>query len=185
MTKSNRKTFKYSELEKLAVGLEEVGVLDDSTDERKRRSLIDWFKRKGYLTKPQQGLAHGLIRSAKIAKGKDRTIEETKLYLCAIAGSQSVKLGMSGCIKKRMKTLQTSSPEKLSLKWQYFVGYDRLHAMKQERKLHRFCKKYRLSGEWFSLECMDLVRDFHVRDVLEKSEPTIDNVKMIENISSY
>lgn len=175
---------KFTKIECLVIGLDKLGKLPDSDDEQKRKSLMRWYGRKCFLTSAQRGLAVGLVK-AYGEKEKSELERKKKMYLYAITNGESVKLGMSCNIESRLKTLQTSSAQKLKVSWRYFVGYDRNFAMKCEKKLHRFCSRYHQAGEWFYLQCLPLIAEFHVKDSFGEINDPIIPAHMAESVGAY
>ena len=118
------------------------------------KSLIHWYKTKGVFTPAQIALSKGLTYVKK-----EKTPPK-KHYLYAISNGEQVKLGMSSNIKGRMKALQTANPNKLILLWKYYVADKPRRAVKSEKCLHKVCKKWKIRGEWFSIDCMETVKKF-------------------------
>ena len=109
----------------------------------------------------QKQLALKLINENKVLAAATRKKKvEAKYWLYAITDGQDVKLGFSSNVQNRLKALQTSQAPNLKVLWKFYTGRGRLTAMNAEKCLHRHCKKYRISGEWFSLDCMELVEAF-------------------------
>lgn len=132
-------------------------------------SVISFYKRRGFVTKKQKALLNRIIKTESKRNKKLNKTEKSstgfKFVLYAISDSKDVKLGISSNLKKRLKTLQTGSSTPLEVLWTLPCGDSRLEAVNNERKLHRACKQYRLVGEWFSLDCMDIVRMFEIRNI--------------------
>ncbi len=186
MPKKNRRSKnKLGKNDALLFNLGRSGPFADPNDEEKRLSLIRWHSAKGFFTIAQFGLAIGLLKSNKRFNESEKE-RKSKYYLYAISNGMEVKLEFSTNVKSRIKAMQTSSPTKLESKWTYFVGYDRGFAMKQEKKLHRFCKAHRINGEWFSMECMPLIAEFHVRTHAEiEADKAPQHPMMISSIASF
>ena len=129
-----------------------------SVNHDKARSLCRWYLNHKSWTPAQRKLAKWLVMN----QVGDKKKAKQKYYLYAISDGRNVKLGYSKNIKSRMKGLQVSNSVKIKLIWKYYVGNDVPKAKSAERKIHRLCKEHRLRGEWFSMECMKLVREFRV-----------------------
>lgn len=132
---------------------------DDADISKKASSLSAWFLRLGYFTQPQRVLIRKIMRA-----GDDfsKRALRKKIYIYAFSDGQSVKIGVSCNYKNRMKTIQTGHDKKLSCPWVMCVGHDRSWARKAERMLHKRCGEFRISGEWFSVECLPLVFKFSI-----------------------
>ena len=169
MSKKNKwkkKSFKktYSEKELLLAKLHKYITTRklEGKDREVANSLITWhFKRNG-LSPSQWDYMDVIIKKCE-AMDKPKQIEE-KQYLYGISDGSMIKLGMSSNIKKRLTALQTSNPKTLRIKWEYYTGRSSKVARVLERKLHRRCKKYLARGEWFKIECFDLVKTFRGQD---------------------
>jgi len=66
------------------------------------------------------------------------------IYFIGCPGAKEVKIGRSKNPGQRLKTLQTSSPEKLYL-YGYFLEKDDI----TEKNVHHKFKHLRKTGEWF------------------------------------
>ena len=90
-----------------------------------------------------------------------------------ITDGKNVKIGVSNEIKKRLKQLQTSNAEKLTIA--YTLPMDsRLQAYYIEKSLHAVYKKIRKQGEWFhnlslikAIQKAEKLQDKH-REAIEK-----------------
>jgi len=145
----------------------------------KAGKLIDWYNETGGLSKKQVEFASHLIRRAKNEKSRGK---EKEHYLYAISDGKNVKIGFSVNPKYRRSALQTASPVRLEIIWTLAVGYSRMIAEKQERKLHRYCRKFRKQGEWFGIGCMHLVEQFHVKQkaIERREQESFENHLVIE-----
>ena len=66
--------------------------------------------------------------------------------------SSPVKIGISGDLESRLKSLQTSNPNELEIR--YEIGpFPRKEATHIEYKIHRRLRRYRIRGEWFDTKC--------------------------------
>ncbi len=162
MTKAKRIKRRIKEeltyTEKLIVKLKDLpkkgGVTQDQIE--KADSLVRWYIANHYLTKAQVKLAKSLV-----AKTVVKSAAKKKHYLYAISDGVNIKLGMSNSPRTRLKGLQTSNSSELVILWEYYVSNTQKGAATAERKLHRACKKFRIRGEWFKIECMDIVKGFN------------------------
>ena len=122
-------------------------------------SLIQWYMENRYWTEKQLAYAKAIA-----SRKKKKAPVKKKYNLYAMQAGYKVKLGYSFNPKKRMKEVQTGSPDQLKLLWTYYVGDDEKTAHQKERKLHRVCKKYHVRGEWYDIKCMELVERFTVKE---------------------
>jgi len=76
-----------------------------------------------------------------------------------------LKIGRSNNAEKRLKSLQTGSPLRLSIA---YVLPDKGHL---EKLLHEKFKKKRINGEWFTFS-QDIVKEFESIIVTEKITTT-------------
>lgn len=140
-----------------------VGIMGPEAA-KKALSLIEWHSKHGSLTKKQEAFAKALAMQARGEKAKRKKRKDCAHYLYAISDGCAVKLGYSHNVESRLKDMQTGQSANLRILWKLKVGASRAEAVVQERKLHRFCKRYRVRGEWFRLGCMDKVREFSVNE---------------------
>lgn len=79
-----------------------------------------------------------------------------KVYFIQAEKDGSVKIGYTANIERRIKALQTSTPQKLELLAAIPAS------MAIEKSLHKKYKKYRISGEWFrsSQELLDDIEKY-------------------------
>ena len=73
------------------------------------------------------------------------------IYFILNRDSNAIKIGHAKNLEKRIKTLQTSSPAKLTLIKSIQVGSSS-EAKELERSLHRKFNEIRITGEWFKAE---------------------------------
>ena len=149
-----------TELERLVVALQKLR--ENKTAPASQRefaaSLLSHYMSFKTLSTKQIIAAQNTLRFAKRRRPKRK--ETRTYYLYAIVGGTNVKIGFSHSPKERLKALQTGNREHLKLYWTFPVGKSRVKAKNQEKKLHRFCKKYRVRGEWFTNECLPLLMEF-------------------------
>ena len=169
MSKKNkwkRKSFKrpYSEKELLLAKLHKnlTSGKIEGKDKAVAHSLIKYHLQRNGLSPSQWDYADAIIKRSEDLD-KPKQLEE-KQYLYGITDGDMIKLGMSNNIKKRLAGLQTSNPKTLRIKWEYYTGRSSKVARSLEKKLHRRCKKYLARGEWFKIECFDLVKTFRGQD---------------------
>lgn len=154
MPKSKKKLI-LTEAESFLVELEKLAIKGNE----KARSFINWWLTHKSWTDKQWIYIRHLISASKRAPKKN---PDQKFYLYAISDGCAIKLGYSSNIKKRIAGMQTGHPIKLVLEWKYYTGRNRDDAAKAERMLHRHCAHYRKRGEWFSLECLPLVKGWRL-----------------------
>lgn len=162
MAKRNKRTknkvkLKLSYSEILLVKLQHFYLLKKTSESDKQiaKSLLAWFKVNKYFTNAQSALGNKLTYISK------KPAVSKKHYLYAISNGEQIKLGMSGNVENRLKALQTSNPSVLVLLWKYYAADDAKGAASAEKKLHKACQKHRIRGEWFSYDCMAIVKDFN------------------------
>jgi hypothetical protein len=69
------------------------------------------------------------------------------------------KMGFSANVERRLKSLQTGNPDKLTIHHVEPVPKEQVRLL--ERKIHKDLAHYRLKGEWFNLtsqEAVDLLK---------------------------
>lgn len=66
--------------------------------------------------------------------------------------SSPVKIGMTKDPRKRLETIQTACPFKIVLYGAWELSFEDEMPSFVERAVHGSLKKYRLHGEWFSVE---------------------------------
>jgi hypothetical protein len=145
--------------EALLVGLHKL-VEKPGSDRELAQSLLTWYLKNKFWTEKQLVLVKGLISRNKNKK----VLKPVKYHLYAIGDGESVKLGISTNIGNRLNSMQTGHPKRLKVLWKFFVGREKAPSYAAERKLHRFCKKYKLRGEWFKGDCMDIVNQFSLKE---------------------
>ena len=149
---------KYTNDEKLLVELQKL--VSKRTDQSGiAMSLVSWFMVRKEWSLKQKDLARKLINESNLKKKVAK--KENKKVKYSISDGQDVKLGFSSNINKRLKTLQTSQAADLVVLWKYYTGRGRVAALSAERCLHRYCKEFKIRGEWFDSDCMDLVEMFN------------------------
>lgn len=159
--RNKRKKLHYTEADKLLVKLEQISKTG-SEDASAANSLKLWYLEHKSWTTKQWVYVKALC--AKSRDRKKRAAASKKFQLYAISDGSAVKLGYSYDIKKRIKAMQTGHPQELACVWKYYVGRIESEAKQLEKKLHRYCRKRKIRGEWFDLECMVLVKRFGVMD---------------------
>lgn len=78
-------------------------------------------------------------------------------YIYIIGTEVKQKIGFSKNIQKRLKQLQTGSPEKLTL--HHYIEVPDEFVKKLEKIIHHELSYKRLHGEWFSMEAK-FAKDF-------------------------
>lgn len=126
-------------------------------------SLLGHYMEFKSLTYKQDQAARNLIASLSKAKAKRTRRKVETHYLYALKAGDMIKLGYSNNVSRRIKDMQTGNPEKIEKLWSTPCGKSIQVAKSNEKKLHRLCKKYKVRGEWFSMECMSLVSGFKPR----------------------
>lgn len=167
--------------EKLLIDLHKL-VEKPGDDRETAQSLLTWYLRNKFWTSKQVVLAKGLV-----ARNKKKTVlKPVKYYLYAIGDGESVKLGVSTNVGSRLNTLQTGHPKQLKVLWKLFIGRERTPAYSAERKLHKYCKKYKLRGEWFKGGCMDVVAAFTLKEKRVMANEQINHdIELLANSPLY
>jgi len=146
----------YSDAEKCLVELDRLAKSEPKKTEI-CRSLIKWYMTHHSWTEKQWYL----VKSLSVKRKKIK--EKSKYYLYAITDGTNIKLGYSSNIPKRISAIQTGNAGNIKCLWKYYTGHRSFIASNAERKLHRRCKKYRIRGEWYKNECMELVEGFSIK----------------------
>lgn len=76
-------------------------------------------------------------------------------------------------VNKRVKQLQTGCPDEISIK----AIYKTKHNMKIERTLHRLFSHKRAIGEFFDLECDDILNFLPLCEKYEKALDSLNSLK--------
>lgn len=159
MPKQNRKKQKklhFSEAEHLLIGLEKI-YKSGSEDARTAHSLASWWLEHKSWTTAQWVYAKSLVaRSTRKRPAK----KPSKYYVYAVSDGEFVKIGFSNNIQSRIKSMQTGHPRPLKCIWKYYAGDKATDAKRMEGKLHRYCKKHRVRGEWFGSGCIPMIEKF-------------------------
>ena len=82
---------------------------------------------------------------------------ETFCYVLIGNETGRVKIGKSRNVPQRIRTLQTSAPERVRL-----VAV-LMHGDKVERRLHKRLASHRIVGEWFSPSCHSALGQYLAR----------------------
>lgn len=160
MSKKRSKVLHLCESDKLLVGLQDI-VNSGSPRSDKASSFISWWFVNKSWTKAQWEYIRHLIHDHK--KKKTLKLKDCKYHIYAISDGSALKIGFSSDITKRCKTMQTSHPKKLKVVWKYYVGRDRKEAAKVESAVHRYCKKERIRGEWFTMDARKKLENFTIK----------------------
>jgi len=78
---------------------------------------------------------------------KEEEPAESKVFVYLIGANSFYKIGIAIDVKKRLASLQTSSPHQMKV----LKSWESAFAQKAERYLHKHFKDYRQKGEWFRL----------------------------------
>lgn len=73
---------------------------------------------------------------------------------------QAIKIGISKNPKKRRNQIQCNSHLPLKILRTISVAYYRHLAENVEKKAHKFFRKHRIKGEWFSREIIEQIDDY-------------------------
>jgi hypothetical protein len=146
----------YTEM--LLVNLKQASISKETAPDKKQAidSLLRWYLANHFFTPAQLKLAKSLV-----TKKQTKPVAIKKHYVYAISDGDNIKIGMSNNVPARLKALQTSNSKELIVVWKYYVGNTAKDAIKIERMLHRACRKYLIRGEWFSMDCIDIINSFN------------------------
>jgi len=154
--------YKPNKLQVLMDNLHKIVRKGIDEDKSQAQMICNYYVKKGYLSSDLKKTAKELIdRNWSRIMPRPR---KGKHYLYAITDGVYVKLGMSQDYENRIKVMQTSTPHKLKLEWCCYVSEDSREAYRQENKLHRAMGQYHVRGEWFTLDCLEHVKQWKVRN---------------------
>lgn len=97
------------------------------------------------------------------------------VYLIQKGDSNHYKIGITHKVNQRVKSLQTASSESLKIIHIFSTNFNR----KLESYLHRYFKSKQLSGEWFSLE------ELEVNTFLEICDKAENNFKLLKDQNTW
>lgn len=158
-------SFKKMTLEEVLVGLQEVAA-SDTRYTSKAQGLLGWYRQKGDFTKAQVAFGANIIQQCR--RKLQKSLRPKSYYLYAIDDGVNIKLGFSSNLNSRLRDMQVGQATKLEVVWRLYVSDVQAQAMKAERQLHRYCKRYHKRGEWFNRDCMVLVRQFELKRTIEQ-----------------
>ncbi len=96
------------------------------------------------------------------------------IYLIRCVENNFYKIGISKNIERRLKQIQTSSPDKI-----YLVHkYQSQHASKIEKALHSFFKAYHRNNEWFELSLSEEMEFIKMCSSIEHNIIYLENHKI-------
>jgi len=153
-----------TDADKILISLENI-AMEGGQDARTANSLKLWYIEHKSWSSKQWDYARAIIRKSK---DKPKAGKPKKYYLYALVAGPAVKLGFSSNINSRIKQVQTGQPHKLECVWRYYTGTNQAEAKKLESKLHRWCLKWKVRGEWYAIECMPTVEKFTLNDKTAK-----------------
>lgn len=131
-----------------------------TADERlTARSLMRAYLDYHDLTPAQWRLA-GSIVNLHSKMGAIRSPSDWMVY--AMRAGDRVKVGYTSNVGSRVKSIQTSHPERVEIVWS-LPCEDRVEAKRQEKKIHRLCSAFHVRGEWFSSDVIDVLRSFRAK----------------------
>lgn len=170
MSRIYRKTRKVKLIEQMqTISLKSKNPLH----RRDAGEVVQYFIRNGYMPNAMSHRCAELVKLNKelFPKFRGNFVEEPKRhYLYAIQCGDRLKVGYSVSPKKRLNRMQTGNAEEMKIVWRIYVAEDPKEARRQEKKLHRFLKRYKIRGEWFDAECVDLVKGWRIRNREAKDE---------------
>ena len=164
-SKKRSKKIHFSDAEKHLVELQKISE-SGGDDASVATSLRMWWLEHKSWTPKQWNYIAAIVTKNKKPKKKRKA---SKYYLYAISAGQAIKLGYSSNIKNRIKAMQTGQHEDLKCEWQYYVGTSKAEAGALEKKLHRYCKRYHVRGEWYKKQCMHIVEQFKIKRATKRN----------------
>ena len=132
----------YKRETKLASSISQLERHKDNLNEKEQaaaESLINHFMN-GSMSLAQKSYVKGLAKRAVPRNGP------ASVYL--ITESDCIKIGISKNPERRMKDLQVSNANPLTL-LSTTLYKTRGQANLAEKRLHKACKRFKVSGEWF------------------------------------
>jgi hypothetical protein len=87
------------------------------------------------------------------------------IYLIRCSENSYYKIGITKNIERRLKQIQTSSPDKVYLVEKYESNY----ATTIEKALHNFFKAYHRNNEWFELSLTEEYKFLEMCSSIEKN----------------
>lgn len=78
------------------------------------------------------------------------------LYVISNINKNPVKIGFAKDVKKRLRELQTGSSEQLYV---YYSEEYKNDIKKLEKLVHKNISRYRIKGEWFSIDVDDAINE--------------------------
>ncbi len=98
-----------------------------------------------------------IVRLRFKLKTREYKKEDVYVYIIENTYLHDTKIGISNNPEKRIKQLQTGSSRQLVIR--HTIKFDnRDAATKVESSLHRKYSKYRLTGEWFEIDCNKVIK---------------------------
>jgi len=123
----------------------------DEGDEEFRQSLLRTYVR-GLLTDAQW---HYIFELKKRHKRAKKVSPKDTYYVYAIEAGDDVKIGYSCDPEKRAKAMQTGNSNAVRI-----IGKmpceNKQTAINLEKKIHKDAKRFRIRGEWFKKDVLDL-----------------------------
>ncbi len=174
---------KFTDDEALIIALQKIredSSINVSTRNFVAGLLAHYLTVKTFTSKQRYHAVNTVRRVKKEKKLRVKPKQEKTYYLYAMIAGSKVKLGYTSCIKKRKSQIQTSCADKVDCVWSYPCGKSISEARACEKKLHRFCKEYRIRGEWFSNECLPLLVEFKPKLKCNKPMPDVNEAIELE-----
>ena len=133
--------------------------------------MVEFYIRNGFLPTQMKMRAREIIGiDMPEAPKQEKQARLGRHYLYAVMGEGRMKLGYSTNPKGRLRSLQVASCDTLKLVWQTYAGDDENEAKRQEKKLHRTVRQFRIKGEWYDPKCLYQVKMFRVRNESAREE---------------
>lgn len=158
----------YSSSDRCLIELEKSFQYAPEYAEETKSLLLQFMLRQSW-TVSQWNLVRIICKLSRAARLEKRS--ELRLYAIS-DGIGNVKIGYSRNVGNRLKTMQTGTANDLRIEWNLELGRcSEMSARHAESRLHRYCKKYHVKGEWYKAECMTKVRSFRYDVIQDKQTP--------------
>ena len=78
-------------------------------------------------------------------------------WVYIVSDGEDIKIGKANDYVRRISELQTGNKKKLTLVRLIETETEQI-ALDLEHGLHKMCKKYRILGEWFNKDALDIIQ---------------------------
>lgn len=137
----------------------------DDNHKRDAQNMIDFYIRNGFIPRRMQSRVADLINLNKgICSPEEKIPINQRHYLYAVSDGDNLKIGYSVNPESRLKRMQTGNSKDLKVVWESYCASDSKEAQFQEKKLHRHIRNYKIRGEWFEGQCINLLESWVVKN---------------------